>query len=428
VDCPTNWRWTCPSGQVFPTGRVGRKISVVLRSSPLLATFATAIALAPSGCSKTQVLVEVDSDLTRVEANTLVFTVASSAQDEQTRSRPFEVPISFGVADGRGDGAPVRIIVEAKNGETTLATAERIVTRFVDGETRTIRVFLARACSCASDTNCGPCGVCTPKLADLSEDEPPILCSTDAGTKDGGIEDSTSADAKRDAGFLDADLDAGLLDAELDAATDAEPLDTGDADTGGGDLADTGIVDTGAPDTGVDAGECAFQPDRTRCSGELDCTGRVRELNRGSTVSCVEAVGSIYGQCASGVCRAPQFEDCYLAGSRSILSCDWECARDSSVLNSVCAVGNVWPQDADELCYTAQTTQSCNQYECTSSQSAATATRYRCDAQGRCVVGAGTQSCGYFECDQMTGCLTSCSGNIDCVLDAQCVVNSCVPD
>ncbi len=226
-------------------------------------TIARALALVllgASGCAdRTALKIEVSSsdltapdDVDRLEIRVVGDATGMMSDDRFALSSTWPHSLSVRPGSSRSEGVVVTVTGRKSTGpsDTTGAFVVRRVVRdaFVDGEDRTVRVELSRACSgvmCAEGIDCTD-GHCA---------------SGDGGVPDGGpMMDAGPRDGALPEGGLDA-----AVDASSDAGSDAGPFDAGCLSSAACDDLVACTVDT------CDTGTCTHRPDDALCAPGDTC-------------------------------------------------------------------------------------------------------------------------------------------------------------
>ncbi len=246
----------------------------------MITRFALLALLAISGCGDalTEIIVEVDSDLTDLDR--VVVTVSRDGESPKSSMADLDgdpLPRSVTLHHTGGALGPVHVVVTGEVDGRAEISVERRVT-FVEEESVTLRVFLAASCddaSCAAPLTCGNDGRC--RGVDVAACELRGDCpGGDAGIDASGDARPDAPDAPRDGDAAndvspEADVDGSSdadaqEDATEDAGTDSDVIDAepdGDVMDSGTDDADADMPDADADatpdaDADADAGPCVL--------------------------------------------------------------------------------------------------------------------------------------------------------------------------
>jgi hypothetical protein len=283
--------------------------------------FLAIAALACAGCSAslTELVVIVDTDITTPSApDTIrIDVVEPSGRTDTTTaaiggSGAVTLPVSVGVV-WRGGGLSPIVITATASANGMDVVSRRVVTGFVSGETRVVRLDLVQRCvgtTCGADESCGPSGCVS---ANLAPETLPRFDGTTPALSDGSVDDgSVDVDAGDDA---HVDVDAAMVDAgpmpDMGPPRDVGPLpDMGPVDVG---------VDAPMPCTLM----CTLDHATATCSVShtcvitscdtgysncdmMDATGCERSIRTlsdcgGCGIGCSSTAGTT--TCADGTCR-----------------------------------------------------------------------------------------------------------------------------
>ena len=237
--------------------------------------FATVAAVLAGGCTsgdRTQFVVLVDSDFeVPSELSSFRAVVRDDAEAvlaEQSfdlvgalvaaEAGRYHLPVSFGVGPRRDDPTlPVRIEIEARATEDGVLFERRATTRFIEGRTLLLPMFLARRCQseqCVDGETCTEHG-CVSELVDPAELEV-VEEGDEFGIRDGGlpapdaeVDPSDSGDG--DVSVPDALVGDGMSRADVGVDPDASDLDGAIADLDAGVRGDGGDAGPVQLDGGV---------------------------------------------------------------------------------------------------------------------------------------------------------------------------------
>lgn len=165
------------------------------------------------------------------------------------------------VPENRDATRVYRVVATATDGSGDVVAIGRVISGYVMGEVRTVRVFLSAACD---PLECEPSETCDPvrEMCVPAEIPPEELPRFDGGVADGGGDDGGGADGGgADGGGIDAGMiDGGNFDGGMDGGQpDAGGFDTGSPGPDGG--MDGGGPTDGGRDTGFDARDAFSDPD-----------------------------------------------------------------------------------------------------------------------------------------------------------------------